>query len=170
MKAEAPSGAMDDRAAGGARSPSASSAPASSWLVSSRSRRAFPARPTTWRRSPGPAEVGGRLGEISPLVAAALAAAVVASIVLMLATRRLRPLAAASELIVLGAAIEVCVLGAIGRIGYATDGSVLLAGIFSLTGGVSVLAAGLLAALVPNEEPVRPACAAGPPRSWRSTR
>jgi len=51
---------------------------------------------------------------------------------------------------VLGAAIEVCVLGASGRIGYAADGSVLLAGIFCLTGGVSVLAAGLLAALVPE--------------------
>ena len=98
----------------------------------------------------GPAEVGRRLGEISPLVAAALAAVVVAAIVLMLATRRLRPLVAASELIVLGAAIEVCVLGASGRIGYAADGSVLLAGIFCLTGGVSVLAAGLLAALVPE--------------------
>ncbi len=96
----------------------------------------------------GPADLGRRLGEISPLLAAVLAAAVAAWIVLMLATRKLRPVAAASELIVLGAAIEVCVVGAIGRIGYSADGSVLLAGIFCLTGGVSVLAAGLLAVLV----------------------
>jgi hypothetical protein len=96
----------------------------------------------------GPPEIGRRLGEISPLVATALAALVVASVVMMLATRRLRPAAAAAELIVLGAAIEVCVIGAIGRIGFADDGSVLLAGIFCLTGGAAVLAAGLLAALV----------------------
>lgn len=96
----------------------------------------------------GPADAGGRLGEISPLIAALLAALVVASIVLMLATRRLRPDAAAVELAVLGAAIEVCAVGAIGRIGYAADGSVLLAGVACLTGGVAVVAAGALAALV----------------------
>jgi hypothetical protein len=96
----------------------------------------------------GPGDIGGRLGEISPLIAAALAALVVASIVLMLATRRLRPLTAAVELVVLGAAIEVCVSGAIGRVGYAADGSVLVAGVACLTGGASVLVAGMLAALV----------------------
>jgi hypothetical protein len=96
----------------------------------------------------GPADFGGRLGEISPLIAAALAALVVAAVVLMLATRRLRPDTAAAELIVLGVAVEVCVIGAIGRIGYAADGSVLLAGVACLTGGASIVAAGVLAALV----------------------
>ena len=48
----------------------------------------------------------------------------------------------------LGAAIEVCVLGAIGRIGYAADGSVLLAGVACLMGGAAVVAAGLIAGLV----------------------
>lgn len=96
----------------------------------------------------GPADVGGRLGEVSPLIAAVLAAGVVAWIVVMLATRRLRPDTAAAELMVLGAAIEICVVGAIGRIGYAADGSVLLAGVACLTGGASVVAAGALTALV----------------------
>jgi hypothetical protein len=96
----------------------------------------------------GPADVGGRLGEISPLIAAVLAALVVVSIVLMLATRRLRPETAAVELIVLGAAVTICVVGAIGRIGYAADGSVLLAGVACLTGGAAVVAAGVLTALV----------------------
>jgi hypothetical protein len=150
MKAEAPSGATDDRAA---RQSAVAFGIFGTGLVLAgviSIATGIPRQAHNLAPLAGPAEVGGRLGEISPLVAAALAAAVVASIVLMLATRRLRPLAAASELIVLGAAIEVCVLGAIGRIGYAADGSVLLAGIFCLTGGVSVLAAGLLAALVPE--------------------
>ena len=150
MKANVPSGAMDDRAA---RLSAVAFGSFGTGLVlagvisiaTGIPRRAYDLAPLA-----GPAEIGGRLGEISPLLAAALAAVVVASIILMLATRRLRPLTAALELIVLGAAIEVCVLGASGRIGYAADGSVLLAGIFCLTGGVSVLAAGLLAALVPE--------------------
>jgi len=96
----------------------------------------------------GPADVGGRLGEVSPLIAAVLAAGVVAWIVVMLATRRLRPDTAAAELMVLGAAIEICVVGAIGRIGYSADGSVLLAGVACLTGGAAVGAAGVLTALV----------------------
>ena len=98
----------------------------------------------------GPPDVGGRLGEISPLLAATMAALVVAWVVLMMATRRLRPSTSAAELIVLGAAIVVCIVGAIGRIGYAADGSVLLAGVACLTGGTAVVAAGVLAALVPE--------------------
>lgn len=96
----------------------------------------------------GPGEIGGRLSEISPLLAAALAALVVAGVVLLLGARRLNPVSAAAELIVLGAAIEVCVVGAIGRIGYAADGSVLMAGVACLMGGAAVIAAGLIAAMV----------------------
>jgi hypothetical protein len=96
----------------------------------------------------GPGEIGRRLGEISPLLAAALAALVAAGVVLLLGARKLKPASAAVELIVLGAAIEVCVLGAIGRIGYAADGSVLLAGVACLMGGAAVVAAGLIAGLV----------------------
>jgi hypothetical protein len=66
----------------------------------------------------------------------------------MLATRRLRPETAAAELVVLGGAIAICVVGAIGRIGYSADGSVLLAGVACLTGGAAVGAAGVLTALV----------------------
>ncbi len=148
MKADVPSGARDGRAA---RLSAVAFGTFGTGLVlagvisiaTGMPRQAYNLAPLA-----GPAAVGARLGEISPLVAAGLAAVVVASIVMMLGTRRLRPAAAASELIVLGAAIEVCVVGAIGRIGYAADGSVLLAGIFCLTGGASVLMAGLLAALV----------------------
>jgi hypothetical protein len=96
----------------------------------------------------GPGEIGGRQGEISPLLAAALAALVAAGVVLLLGARRLNPVSAAAELIVLGAAIEVCVVGAIGRIGYAADGSVLMAGVACLMGGAAVIAAGLIAAMV----------------------
>lgn len=96
----------------------------------------------------GPGEIGGRLGEISPLLAAGLAALVVAGVVLLLGARRLNPVSAAAELIVLGAAIEVCVVGAIGRIGYAADGSVLLAGVACLMGGAAVMAAGLITVMV----------------------
>ncbi|MGD0861867.1 MAG: hypothetical protein ABSA21_03805 [Candidatus Limnocylindrales bacterium] len=96
----------------------------------------------------GPADLVGRLGEISPLVAAALAALVVASVVVLLGARRLRAASAAAELLVLGVALEVCVIGASGRIGYAADGSVLLAGVACISGGSAVIAAGLLAALV----------------------
>lgn len=96
----------------------------------------------------GPADIGRRLGEISPLIAASLAALVVALVVLTLAMRRLSRDAAAAELIVLGVAIEICVIGAIGRIGYAPNGSVLFAGLACITGGASVIAAGVIAALV----------------------
>ncbi len=94
----------------------------------------------------GLADIGGRLGEISPLLAAALAALVVAGVVLLLGARRLNPVSAAAELIVLGVAIEVCVVGSIGRIGYAADGSVLLAGVACLMGGAAVTAAGMVTA------------------------
>ena len=96
----------------------------------------------------GPTDLFGRLGELSPLMAATIGALAVASVVLMLATRRLRPATAAAELLVLGMALEVCVVGAIGRIGYAADASVLLAGVACLTGGSAVIAAGVLAAAV----------------------
>jgi hypothetical protein len=95
----------------------------------------------------GLGDVTGRLGELLPLFSAVVAALVAASVAVLLATRKLRPSAASLELIVLGVAIEVCVLGAAGRIGYATDGSVLVAAVACLSGGVAVLAAGVVTAL-----------------------
>jgi hypothetical protein len=148
MKAESPSGAMYGRAA---RLSAVAFGTFGTGLVVAAVisiATGIPHRAHNMAPLAGLADRGGRLGELSPLIAAALAALVVASVVLMLATSRLRPDAAAIELVVLGAAIEVCALGAIGRIGYAADGSVLLAGIACLTGGVSVVAAGALAALV----------------------
>jgi hypothetical protein len=96
----------------------------------------------------GPVDLLRRLGEVTPLLAAGLGAVVVAWLALMLVSGRLRPATAALELIVVGLAVEVCVVGAIGRLGYAPDGTVLVAGVACVTGGASAIAAGLLAALV----------------------
>ncbi|MGA3057781.1 MAG: hypothetical protein ABSE70_07070, partial [Candidatus Limnocylindrales bacterium] len=65
----------------------------------------------------------------------------------LVAARRLDALAAAIELLILGAVIEICVLGAIGRIGHATDGSVLGAAVVCVMGGTAVFAAGIVALL-----------------------
>ncbi len=148
MKDEAPSGAMDGRAAR-LSAVAFGAFGAGLVLVGVLSiATGIPGRAHNMAPLAGPADIGGRLGEISPLIAAVLAALVVVSIVLMLATRRLRPETAAAELVVLGGAIAICVVGAIGRIGYSADGSVLLAGVACLTGGAAVGAAGVLTALV----------------------
>jgi len=148
MTEEAPSGAMDGRAAR-LSAVAFGAFGAGLALVGVLSiATGIPSRAHNMAPLAGAADIGGRLGEISPLIAAMLAALVVVSIVLMLATRRLRPETAAAELVVLGGAIAICVVGAIGRIGYAADGSVLLAGVACLTGGAAVVAAGVLTALV----------------------
>ena len=97
----------------------------------------------------GPGDVGNRFGEFSLLLTAGVAALVAGSIVALLSARRLRPGQAGSELIVLGVAIEVCVLAASSRVGYAADGSVLPAAIACLTGGAAVIAAGVVSLVAP---------------------
>jgi len=144
-----PVGAIDGRAARLSAVASAHSAPASSWPESSRSPRAYPARPTTWPRS----RTGGGRPAAGRDIAACrgrASAVVVAAIVLMLATRRLRPLVAAVRVDSAGRGHRGLRPGRERSDRLRGDGSVLLAGIFCLTGGVSVLAAGLLAALVPE--------------------
>jgi hypothetical protein len=51
------------------------------------------------------------------------------------------------ELIVLGLAVDVCVGGAIGRVGYAPDGTVLPAAVLCLMGGSLIIAGGIVAVL-----------------------
>ncbi|MGZ6273266.1 MAG: hypothetical protein ACXWM8_03090 [Candidatus Limnocylindrales bacterium] len=86
-------------------------------------------------------------GEVAPLLSATIAALVVVAVAALLAARRLDALAAAIELLVLGLVIEGCVLGTIGRIGHATDGSVLGAAVVCIMGGTAVIASGIVALL-----------------------
>ncbi len=86
-------------------------------------------------------------GEVAPLLSATIAALVVVVVAALLAARRLDALAAAVELLVLGLVIEGCVLGTIGRIGHATDGSVLGAAVVCIMGGTAVIASGIVALL-----------------------
>ncbi len=96
----------------------------------------------------GPGDVARRLGEITPLLGAAVAALVSAAVVAQLAKGRVAAETAATELIVLGAAVEVCIGGSVARIGYGPDGTVLIAAVLCLSGGVALAAAGCVAALV----------------------
>jgi hypothetical protein len=95
----------------------------------------------------GPGDLFGRFGQVGPIVSAAIAALVAGVVGVLLATKRLTPLAAAIELLILGLAVEVCIGGATGRIGYATDGAVLGATVTCLMGGTAILAGGIIAVL-----------------------
>jgi hypothetical protein len=95
----------------------------------------------------GLADLGTRFGEFSLLLSAGIAALVAATILTLLAGGRLRPGPAGFELVVLGGAIEVCVLAASSRVGYAVDGSVLPAAVACLTGGAAIVAAGAVSIL-----------------------
>jgi hypothetical protein len=95
----------------------------------------------------GPGDLFGRLGQVAPIVSAAIAAVVAGAVGVLLATRRLTPLAAATELLILGLAVVICIGGASGRIGHATDGAVLGSTVACLMGGAGILAAGIIAVL-----------------------
>jgi hypothetical protein len=95
----------------------------------------------------GIGDVPRRFGEVAPLLSATIAALVTGVVAMLVAARRLDALAAAIELLILGVVIEGCVLGAIGRIGHATDGSVLGAAVVCVMGGAAVLASGIVALL-----------------------
>ena len=97
----------------------------------------------------GFADLGSRFGEFSLLLSAGIAALVAATIVALLGARRLRPGPAGFELVVLGLAIEVCILAASSRVGYAVDGGVLPATVACLTGGAAIIAAGVVSILAP---------------------
>jgi hypothetical protein len=86
-----------------------------------------------------------------------MAAIVAGSIVALMSARRLHPGQAGIELIVLGAAIEVCVLAAGSRVGYAVDGSVLPATVACMTGGAAIVASGVvsIAAAIVSARPPR---------------
>ena len=88
-----------------------------------------------------------RFGQWEPLLAATTAALVAGVVAVLLARRRLDPRAASIELIVLGLAIDVCIGGAIGRVGYTVHGSVMPAAVVCLMGGSFMLAGGIIAML-----------------------
>jgi hypothetical protein len=92
----------------------------------------------------GPGDLLGRVDQIAPLLSSVLAAAF-ALIVARLAVRKLLdPRAAAVQLLILGVVIDVCVAGAAGRVGHATDGSVLGAAVACLMGGAAVAVGGVM--------------------------
>jgi hypothetical protein len=95
----------------------------------------------------GPGDLLGRFGEVAPIVSAAIAAIVAGAVGILLATRRLTPLAAAMELLILGLAVAVCIAAASGRVGHATDGAVLGATVACLMGGTAIVAGGIIAVL-----------------------
>jgi hypothetical protein len=94
-----------------------------------------------------PADLVARFGQVAPLLSAAIAAIVALVVAMMMAVRRLAPVAAAIELVVLGLAIVVCVGGAGGRVGHASDGAVLGSAVACLMGGTAVLAGAIVAVL-----------------------
>ena len=95
----------------------------------------------------GPADLLARIAQIAPIMSAALGAIVVLGIAAMLASTRLEPRAAALELLILGLAIDVCIGGATGRVGHATDGAVMGSAVVCLMGGTAVVAGGIIAVL-----------------------
>jgi len=95
----------------------------------------------------GLGDVLGRLGQVGPLLCACAAALVAGVVAVTIALRRLDTAAAAAELLVLGLVVEACILGSAGRIGHATDGSVLGATVVCVMGGAAVFAAGIVALL-----------------------
>jgi len=95
----------------------------------------------------GPADLLARWGQTAPIVSAILGAVVVVVVAAMMVRGRLAPPAASFELLILGLAIDLCIGGAVGRIGHATDGSVLGSTVVCLMGGTAVVAGGIVTVL-----------------------
>lgn len=95
----------------------------------------------------GPSDVIARFGQMAPVLSAAVASIVVVAVAGLMALRRLTSQAAALELLVLGLMIDVCIAGAGGRIGHATDGAVLGAAVACLMGGSAVIGGAIVALL-----------------------
>ncbi len=95
----------------------------------------------------GPDDLAGRFGQVAPIMSAATAAAVAVVVSALVTLRRLAPLAGSIELLVLGLVTEVCIGGAVGRIGHAADGGVMGATVVAMMGGSAVVAAGVIAVL-----------------------
>lgn len=95
----------------------------------------------------GPGDLVSRFGQMAPLLAAAVAAAVALGVAGLLALRRLHPVAAAIELLVLGAAIDVSIAGSVARIGHATNGDVMGAAVACVMGATAVIAGGIVGVL-----------------------
>ena len=93
----------------------------------------------------GPGDLIARLGQMAPILSAAIAAVVAVAVVALMTVRRLTPVAASIELLILGLAIDVCVAGAAGRIAHSADGGVMAATVACMMGGIAVAAGGFLA-------------------------
>ncbi len=94
----------------------------------------------------GPGDLVARAADFALPLSAAAAALVAMVVSLLVAANGLRFRAAALELLVLGVAIEVSLIAAAGRIGYETNGSVVVAAVLCLCGGASVVVAAFGAA------------------------
>ncbi len=88
-----------------------------------------------------------RFGEIAPLAAAFLASLVAAIVAAMVGSRRLDAVGGGLQLFVLGAVVDICILGAAGRIGHSVDGGVLAATLICVAGGSAIAAGGIVALL-----------------------
>lgn len=88
-----------------------------------------------------------RFGEISPLVAAALAGIVAAVVAALVGARRLDPIGGSAQLLVLGGVVLVCVIGESGRIGHSAEGGVLGATLLCVAGGSAIVAGGIVSLL-----------------------
>jgi len=88
-----------------------------------------------------------RFGEIAPLTAACLAAVVAAIVAALVGSRRLDAVGGGLQLLVLGVAVDFCVLGAAGRVGHSVDGGVLAATLVCVAGGSAIAAGGIVALL-----------------------
>lgn len=95
----------------------------------------------------GSHDLVSRFGQVAPILSAAAAAGVAVVVSALVGLRRLAPLAGSIELLVLGLVIEVCIGGAVGRIGHAADGSVMGSTVVAMMGGAAVVAAGVIAVL-----------------------
>lgn len=102
----------------------------------------------------GPGDLVARFGQIAPLLSAAVAAFVSVVVAGLLALRRLHPLAAALELLVLGVAVDVCIGGSVVRVGHAANGDVLGAAVACLMGGTAIVA-GAIVGMLGRETRVR---------------
>jgi hypothetical protein len=95
----------------------------------------------------GPGDISRRFGEIAPLVSAFVAAVVAAIVAALIGARRLDPVGGGFQLVVLGVAVDACVLGATGRVGHSIDGGVLGATLVCVAGGSAIIAGGIVALL-----------------------
>jgi hypothetical protein len=95
----------------------------------------------------GPGDLVGRFAQLMPVASVGVAGVVAVVVAVLLMRRRLDPFAAALELLILGSAVDGVIAGVQSRVGYATDGSVMMATVAVLMGGSALIAGGIIALL-----------------------